>query len=61
MASISSVINTNCYLFIPFLPETLNIMGGNQVTDKHGNIINHGDYVVTKIRGGTHEGHVSKR
>jgi hypothetical protein len=36
-------------------------MGGNQVTDKHGNIINQGDYVVTKIRGGTHEGNVSKR
>lgn len=53
------MLNTNCYLFIPFLPDTLNIMGDNEVTDKNGNIINSGDYVCTKIRGGTHEGHVS--
>jgi hypothetical protein len=36
-------------------------MSHNEVMDKNGNIINHGDYVVTKIRGGTHEGHVSKQ
>ena len=35
-------------------------MSDKEVTDKHGNIIHRGDYVVTKIRGGTHEGHVSK-
>lgn len=35
-------------------------MRDNEVTDKHGNVIDRGDYVSTKIRGGTHEGHVSK-
>lgn len=35
-------------------------MCDNKVTDKHENVINPGDYVGTKIRGGTHEGHVSK-
>lgn len=35
-------------------------MGDNKVTDKHENVINPGDYVGTKIRGGTHEGHVCK-
>ncbi|KAJ5971620.1 uncharacterized protein N7479_001538 [Penicillium vulpinum] len=35
-------------------------MGGNKVTDKHGNIIKPGNYVSTKIRGGTHEGHVEE-
>lgn len=36
-------------------------MGDNKVTDKYGNVIDYGDYVSTKIRGGTHEGRVSKR
>lgn len=36
-------------------------MRDNEITDKNGNTINRGDYVVTKIRGGTHEGNVSKR
>lgn len=36
-------------------------MRDNEVTDKHGNVIDRGDYVSTKIRGGTHEGRVSKR
>ena len=36
-------------------------MRDNEVTDKYGNVINYGDYVSTKIRGGTHEGRVSKR
>jgi hypothetical protein len=35
-------------------------MSDDEVKDKNGNIIHPGDYVVTKIRGGTHEGHVSK-
>ncbi|KAJ5493874.1 hypothetical protein N7463_009961 [Penicillium fimorum] len=35
-------------------------MGDNKVTDKHGNVINHGDYVGTRIRGGTHEGPVEE-
>ncbi|OQD78946.1 hypothetical protein PENANT_c070G08481 [Penicillium antarcticum] len=35
-------------------------MSDNKVTDKHGHIIKHGDYVVTKIRGGTHEGHLEE-
>lgn len=51
----------NSYLLVPSLPETLNIMRDNEVTDKHGNVIDRGDYVSTKIRGGTHEGRVSKR
>lgn len=36
-------------------------MRDNEVTDKHGNVIDRGDYVSTKIRSGTHEGRVSKR
>lgn len=39
----------------------LNIMDDNKVTDKYGNAIDYGDYVSTKIRGGTHEGRVSKQ
>jgi hypothetical protein len=35
-------------------------MSDNEITDKHGNIIHQGDYVATRIRGGTHEGNVSK-
>jgi hypothetical protein len=35
-------------------------MGHGEVFDKHGNAIHEGDYVVTKIRGGTHEGKVSQ-
>ncbi|KAJ6012451.1 hypothetical protein N7522_002806 [Penicillium canescens] len=54
---ISSIIS---YLLLPLLPETLNIMSDKEVTDKHGNIIHPGDYVVTKIRGGTHEGQVDE-
>lgn len=61
MVPISGILNLNCYLLIPSLPETLNTMRDNEVTDKYGNVINYGDYVSTKIRGGTHEGRVSKR
>ncbi|OQE41141.1 hypothetical protein PENCOP_c005G03851 [Penicillium coprophilum] len=35
-------------------------MGDNEVTDKHGNVIHPGDYVGTRIRGGTHEGYVKE-
>ncbi|KAJ5688280.1 hypothetical protein N7536_010899 [Penicillium majusculum] len=35
-------------------------MCDNKVTDKHENVINPGDYVGTKIRGGMHEGHVEE-
>ncbi|KAJ5425913.1 hypothetical protein N7465_000983 [Penicillium sp. CMV-2018d] len=35
-------------------------MRDNEVTDKHGNVIDYGDYVSTKIRGGTHEGRVEE-
>ncbi|KAJ5510466.1 hypothetical protein N7453_002569 [Penicillium expansum] len=35
-------------------------MGDSKVTDKYGNVINRGDYVWTRIRGGTHEGHVEE-
>lgn len=35
------------------------MMSDTEVTDKHGKTIHRGDYVVTKIRGGTHEGNVS--
>ncbi|KGO74596.1 hypothetical protein PITC_002410 [Penicillium italicum] len=35
-------------------------MGNNNVTDKYGSDINRGDYVWTRIRGGTHEGHVEE-
>ncbi|CAI7591879.1 unnamed protein product [Penicillium discolor] len=35
-------------------------MRDNEVTDKHGNVIDRGDYVSTKIRGGTHEGRVEE-
>ncbi|KAJ5676761.1 uncharacterized protein N7477_002394 [Penicillium maclennaniae] len=31
-------------------------MGHEEVLDKNGNPIHKGDYVVTRIRGGTHEG-----
>lgn len=34
-------------------------MSGN-IFDKHGKVIHEGDYVFTKIRGGTHEGKVRK-
>lgn len=61
MIPISSILNSNCYLLVPSLLETLNIMRDNEVTDKHGNVIDCGDYVSTKIRGGTHEGRVSKQ
>jgi hypothetical protein len=60
LISIIYQLKAICYLLL-FLPETLNTMSHNEVKDKHGNIINHGDYVVTNIRGGTHEGHVSKQ
>lgn len=30
----------------------------DQIVDKHGNPIREGDYVFTKIRGGSHEGKV---
>lgn len=56
-----TISNLNSYLLVPSSPETLNIMRDNEVTDKHGNVIDRGDYVSTKIRGGTHEGRVSKR
>ncbi|CAI7629983.1 unnamed protein product [Penicillium crustosum] len=35
-------------------------MRDNEVTDKHGNVIDRGDYVSTKIRSGTHEGRVEE-
>lgn len=61
MVPISRILNLNCHLPVPFLPETPKIMRDNEVTDKHGNVIDRGDYVSTKIRSGTHEGRVSKR
>lgn len=63
MVPISSIVDLNYYPLIPYLPETLKIMRDNEhkeVTDKYGNVITHGDYVSTRIRGGTHEGRVSK-
>ena len=36
-------------------------MEASKITDKHGNVIHEGDYVFTKIRGGTHEGKVSQK
>lgn len=33
-------------------------MDRNNVADKNGEPIHEGDYVYTKIRGGTHEGNV---
>ncbi|KAJ6181192.1 hypothetical protein N7519_011653 [Penicillium mononematosum] len=35
-------------------------MSDNEIADKHGNIIHQGDYVATRIRGGTHEGNVEE-
>ncbi|KAJ5826837.1 hypothetical protein N7447_003600 [Penicillium robsamsonii] len=35
-------------------------MGDNKVTDKYGDVIHPGDYVGTRIRGGTHEGPVEE-
>ncbi|KAK7926535.1 hypothetical protein PG985_003533 [Apiospora marii] len=35
-------------------------MSGNTVHDKHGEPIEEGDHVYTKVRGGQHEGDVSK-
>ncbi|KAJ6120932.1 hypothetical protein N7523_005212 [Penicillium sp. IBT 18751x] len=35
-------------------------MGHEEVLDKDGNPIHEGDYVVTRIRGGTHEGKVEE-
>ncbi|KAJ5370063.1 uncharacterized protein N7496_006155 [Penicillium cataractarum] len=31
-----------------------------QIVDKHGNAIHEGDYVFTRIRGGSHEGKVQE-
>jgi hypothetical protein len=50
-----SVPTRDCSLFI-----LLNKMEANKIADKHGNVIHEGDYVFTKIRGGTHEGKVSQ-
>lgn len=36
-------------------------MEQNEVVDKHGKTIHEGDYVFTKIRGGTHEGKVCQK
>ncbi|KAJ5055385.1 hypothetical protein NUH16_010948 [Penicillium rubens] len=36
-------------------------MSDNEIADKHGNIIHQGDYVATRIRGGTHEGNVNQQ
>lgn len=60
MVPISSTLNLNIHLLVPSFPKTVNIMGDSKVTDKYGIVINRGDYVWTRIRGGTHEGHVSK-
>lgn len=35
-------------------------MDQNEIVDKHDNPIHVGDYVFTRIRGGTHEGKVSQ-
>ena len=36
------------------------IMSAHSVKDKHGMTIKEGDFVLTKYRGGTHQGKVSK-
>lgn len=60
--NIFSIINTNKVLLIYLISlRKLNIMSNNDIADKHGNIIHQGDYVATRIRGGTHEGSVSRR
>ncbi|KAK8043196.1 hypothetical protein PG994_013679 [Apiospora phragmitis] len=35
-------------------------MSGSTVHDKHGELIQEGDHVYTKVRGGQHEGDVDK-
>ena len=35
-------------------------MEASEIKDKHGNPIHEGDYVFTRIRGGSHEGEVGK-
>ncbi|KAJ5195413.1 uncharacterized protein N7498_008851 [Penicillium cinerascens] len=35
-------------------------MGHGEVLDKNGNVIHEGDYVFTRMRGGTHEGKVDE-
>lgn len=39
-------------------PISLRKMDNTEIVDKHGNTIHEGDYVFTRIRGGSHEGKV---